>query len=155
MNTNNKIFKSQLNLQVINVEQAWQELNNVSSEKRYGDNSIVIAVVDYSGIESKIEPTNGEVVPVHSVFRNTNGKEKIPLFFRMATGEMNNNFSPLYSGIHGTCVAGLIGAKMNDYSVVGVAPNVRLISLEFLIHTAWNEDYENEKTWMCYGSKND
>lgn len=131
---NNKIFKQQENLHAVNVSEAWQELLSIDSSIKYGDSSLVVAVVDFSGIESTTEIVDGEekVVPVHSVFRNTNGMEKIPVFYRMATGEMNNNFSPLYSGNHGTCVAGLIGAKINEHSVVGVAPNVRLISLELI-----------------------
>src|SRR5574344_2703801 len=131
---NNKIFKQQENLQKVNVTEAWQELSSIDPSIEYGDSSLVVAVVDFAGIESTTELIDGEekVVPVNTVLCNTNGVEKIPLFYRMASGESNNNFSPLYSGNHGTCVAGLIGAKMNDYSVVGVAPNVRLISLELL-----------------------
>lgn len=128
----NEIYNQQKNLDQINVKSAWTELEKINSSIKYGDDSIVVAVVDFVGIESQSQIVEGEekIVPTNPVFGNINGKEKIPLFFRMATGEMNNNFSLLYSGNHGTGVAGIIAANKNDKSICGVAPNVRLLSIE-------------------------
>lgn len=128
----NEIYNQQKNLDQINVKSAWTELEKIKSSIKYGDDSIVVAVVDFVGIESQSQIVEGEekIVPTNPVFGNINGKEKIPLFFRMATGEQNNDFSLLQSGNHGTCVAGIISATENDYSVMGVAPNIRLLSIE-------------------------
>lgn len=49
---NNKIFKQQENLHAVNVSEAWQELLSIDSSIKYGDSSLVVAVVDFSGIES-------------------------------------------------------------------------------------------------------
>lgn len=50
----NKIFKQQENLHAVNISATWQELSSIDPSIKYGDSSLVVAVVDFSGIESTI-----------------------------------------------------------------------------------------------------
>jgi subtilisin family serine protease len=73
-----------------------------------GSQDVVVAVCD-SGIQATHEDLVGRVLPGWNLVSN------------------NNDSST--STNHGTHVAGLIGATLNDVGVAGVAPNVKLLPL--------------------------
>ncbi|CRH00242.1 subtilisin-like protease 2, putative [Plasmodium relictum] len=102
------------NLSVIRVFNAWFLAG-------YGNKNIKVCIID-SGVDLKhTDLIKNLYVPEYD--------EKY---------EMSEDFydfmvkNPMDSSGHGTHVTGIIGGSANDFGVVGVSPNVKLISLRFI-----------------------
>ncbi|KIX22063.1 hypothetical protein SY27_05180 [Flavobacterium sp. 316] len=137
--TDNKFFKQQWGLRLINAPEAWQLLNGGSqalngnaNEIAFGSPNIKIAVID-----TGVETINN--IPVSSGFKGllTNGDSK---FLKHVVSETSNgsfDFIDFISGPHGESVTGIASSKsqingISSYDgsgVVGIAPNCSLYTL--------------------------
>jgi subtilisin family serine protease len=79
-----------------------------SWDYQVGSGNVVVAVCD-SGIQANHEDLQGRVLPGWNL--------------------VGNNSEATTSTNHGTHVAGLIGATLNEVGVAGVAPNIKLLPL--------------------------
>ena len=103
---------------------------------------IKVAVIDYGVL------TDEEGDAIHPDL-----KGKISECFQIYSGKNIIPYQSNRDATHATRVAGIISS--NGIGLSGVVSNVKFISIDIvcvavlnavnLIHTAWNEDYENEK----------
>jgi hypothetical protein len=122
------LYPLQWNLQLMDVENAWNELYSMNPNIALGDSSIIIAVVD-NGIHSTT--VNGVTKAVHPDLEGNApglGTPKVVAFLNSpAISNFFNNDQPLSN--HGSSVACIISGAANGQGTVGVAPNTRLIGI--------------------------
>jgi subtilisin family serine protease len=142
---NNKYFKQQWPLRVIQAPEAWQFLRDISSgalgdtnDLTFGSSDIIVAVID-SGLESETvnsilnqykAKNESFVAPVSSE------KSKVVAFLKIVDARtvIHGNNHP--DGLHGTGVSGLSIANCahnlvyQGGGIAGVAGNCRLISIQ-------------------------
>ncbi|MHC0445864.1 S8 family serine peptidase [Flavobacterium sp. 3-218] len=136
---NNKFFNQQWGLKLINVEKAWDLLNNSqsingsSNEKSFGSPTINVAIVD-QGVETKNN------LSVHKSFsgQTTVGN---PKFLKNIAFEYPQqpffDIKDFLGGSHGMEVSGIAMAKAqinnlsayNGEGIIGVAPNCSFYSI--------------------------
>lgn len=95
----------------VDINNQWHHEAIQSAETwdyQAGSRDIVVAVCD-SGIQANHEDLQGRVLPGWNL--------------------VGNNSEATTSTNHGTHVAGLIGATLNEIGVAGVAPNIKLLPL--------------------------
>lgn len=111
----------------IDVEQAWDLITTGNSE-------VVVAVID-SGILLDHQDFDGALLPgadfVSDTFMGNDGDGRDmdpsdPGNWNNA-GECGSGSKAAVSNWHGSHVAGIVGARKNNYGVVGVAPDVSLL----------------------------
>lgn len=109
----------------INVEPAW--------DKSTGSNSVIVAVIDtgvsvtHSDLSTNIYVNTSEI-PNNNIDDDHNGY--VDDYQGWDAISKTGNVSDLNG--HGTHVSGTIAAKSNNYGVVGVAPNVKILPVKFL-----------------------
>jgi hypothetical protein len=116
---NDPLFDQVPHLQLVNADDAWEQLGNVNVNLRGGSPDITIAVIDLNGID----PTHPDLTA-----NLTDGTSKL-------VSSMNFTASPIAAqtfaslgGDHGTqCAASATAAFDDNRGIPGVAPNCHLI----------------------------
>jgi len=96
-----------------------------------GSEDIIVAVID-DGLEA------------HEDLVDDNGVSRIIGGY---TPSINGNGTPNSSGAHGVACAGSIAASHNNIGVMGVAPKVKLLSVNIFYGGESSEDIANGITW--------
>jgi len=97
-----------------------------------GSSDIIVAVID-DGLEA------------HEDFNDAQGNSRIIGGF--TPGSPGGDGSPLADGDHGVACGGIIAASHNDVGVRGVAPLVRLLSVNIFAPGVTNENISDGITW--------
>ncbi|MFZ5968225.1 MAG: S8 family serine peptidase [Bacillota bacterium] len=112
----------------INIQPAW--------DLTKGSQAVIVGVLD-SGIDINHEDLKGNIyhnpleIAGNGIDDDQNG------YIDDVNGwDFFNNDNTIYDGVnfdmHGTAVAGVIGAASNDKGITGVAPNVKIMPLKFI-----------------------
>ena len=132
--TNDPQRDGQWHLGRVNVEAAWEWLEADGKEK-WGDRSIVVAVVD-SGVDYTHEDLAGNMwvntgeIAGNNIDDDNNGIVDDVYGASFVGGESDHNGNPTDYNGHGTHVAGIIAAQgNNNLGVIGVAPNVQIMAV--------------------------
>jgi subtilisin family serine protease len=116
---NDPLYPHVPHLQLINVDDAWDRLDNVAINLRGGSPDITIAVIDLDG-----------VAPNHPEFTAslTDGTSKLVSSTNFAASPIAAQTVAGLGGDHGTeCAASATAAFDNNRGLAGVAPNCHLI----------------------------
>jgi subtilisin family serine protease len=123
------LFLEQWDHQLINTPDAWQALHDIDTARTFGDEDLVVAVVD-NGIDVTHPELSGNV--------SSGNPKQVALFdFANMVGNMSNLSTTAAQRDHGTACASAAVANTNNASVVagtsegiaGVAGNCRLIGI--------------------------
>ncbi|MBX3639146.1 MAG: S8 family serine peptidase [Nitrosomonas sp.] len=133
------LFPEQWDHQIINTQDAWQFLRNISINRTFGHPDIIVGVVD-SGVDPNHPDLNGTV---------SSGNAKIYQAFDFEDMVPNNN--TLTSG-HGTSCASAAASRANNPSgiaginegIAGVAGNCRVLAIR---RAGTEADYANIYLW--------
>lgn len=112
----------------IDISEAWTNTQ--------GDDSLVIGVLD-TGIDFSQPDLQGKCfvnigeIPGNNIDDDNNGYVDDVNGWDFFNND-NTVFDPEQQDTHGTHVAGIIAGSDNDYGIVGVAPNVKILPMKFL-----------------------
>ncbi len=107
----------------INVENAWK--------KTKGNNSVIVAVID-SGIDYNHIDLKNNIWKNTKEFPNNNIDDDKNGYIDDVLGWdfYNKDNDPMDDYSHGTHISGTIAASENEYGIIGIAPNVKLMALK-------------------------
>ncbi|MET1159529.1 MAG: S8 family peptidase [Thermoprotei archaeon] len=115
------------NEKMINATDVWAEYNSTYGDAAYGYHAVIqVAVVD-TGIDYDHPDLEGAVTWCFTTYY-TRGKAA---FYSIYEGTDVSNCDD--KNDHGTHVAGIIAARLNDAGVAGVAPKVVLYAIRVLL----------------------
>ncbi len=121
----------------INIADAWAFLENTGGIDLNQEGDVIVAVIDegvdpghedlnvIDGYDATYDPSDPESVDTHGGPNPTDG--------------------------HGTCCAGIIGAKNNSVGVVGVAPGVKIMPVRIAYHPEEGGSWVTEDTEIADG----
>ena len=116
---NDPLFAQTPYLSLINVDEAWDQLDNVDVNLRGGSPEIAIAVMDGNGVS----PTHPDLSA-----NLTDGTSKMVTSMNFRASPIAAQTVAALSGNHGTqCAGSATGAFDNNLGTTGVAPNCHLL----------------------------
>lgn len=128
-------------LERICIKGAWDITQGVSD--------ITIAVLD-SGINfshpelAHAQWINAKEIPDNEIDDDNNGyvDDVYGWDFVGNDNDPNPTYRHIYLNSHGTFIAGIIGAKDDDFGIVGVAPNIKIMNLKIWYDTSTDDSEE-------------
>ena len=121
----------------INITDAWAFLENTGGIDINQDGDVIVAVID-EGVESDHEDLN--VIEGYDATYDPSDPES-----------MDTHGGPNPLDGHGTCCAGIIGAKNNSLGVVGVAPGVKIMPVRIAYHPEGGGNWVTEDSEIADG----
>ena len=109
------LYSYQSYLDYLHIENTWEN---------YRGNGITVAVID-TGIDTDHPEFNGKI----SEYSYNATDDKIVKDYKLTNGSYDWSIIEDEQG-HGTSVAGVIAAEMNDIGIVGIAPEVTLLIIK-------------------------
>ncbi len=139
-------------IKAINTEAFW--------DLTFGDPNIVVAIIDV-GLDYKHPDLidniwcNTDEIPLNDIDDDNNGYIDDVNGWDFA--DMDNEIKPplnMTDAGHGTHVAGTISAKLNNYGIAGVAPNITIMGLKIFSNVGGDAKEEDLSDAILYAVDN-